>query len=252
MITEAFDDKTKAIISPDSCYGKREKICDSCIVTFSDIVVKNMMKEFNCTQIAVSTSINGDVPIFQFTYKDKEIAFYKSMMTSAGAGTCIEESHCLIGATKYIMFGSCGTLDQAITAGKLIVPTYAYRDEGFSYHYIKAEDYIQVRNAEKTAQLLDELNLPYVMGKIWTTDGIYRETRGNMEKRKSEGCIAVDMESAGVQAVCNFRKLEFYEFLISGDLLDAPDWDKRILGSDEEANHQLSSFSIALELAARL
>ncbi len=252
MITESFDDKTKAIINPDSCYGKRDKICDICIITFSNIVVGNILKEFNCTQVAAIASVNGNIPIFKFTYKGKEIAFYMTMLSSAGAGTCIEESHCLIGATKYIMFGSCGTLDQAITAGKLIVPTYAYRDEGFSYHYAKAEDYIKIRNAEKIARFFDELGLPYVMGKTWTTDGIYRETRGNMEKRKSEGCIAVDMECAGIQAVCNFRKLELYNFLISTDLLDAPDWDRRILGNNEEANHQLSNFYIALELAARL
>ena len=252
MITESFDDKTKAIINPDSCYGKQDKICDICIVTFSNIVVENILKEFSCTQIAAIVSANGNIPVFKFTYKGKEIAFYMTMISSTGAGTCIEESHCLIGATKYIMFGSCGTLDQTITAGKLIVPTHAYRDEGFSYHYAEAEDYIEIRNAEKTARIFEELDLPYVMGKIWTTDGIYRETSGNMEKRKSEGCIAVDMECAGVQAVCNFRKLEFYHFMISGDLLDAPEWDRRILGSDEEVNYQLSNFYIAIELATRI
>lgn len=46
-----------------------------------------------------------------------------------------------------------------------------------------------------------------------------------MEKRKSEGCIAVEMECAGVQAVCDFRGLELYNFLFSGDLLDAPEWE---------------------------
>lgn len=150
------------------------------------------------------------------------------------------------------MFGSCGSLEQSITAGKVIVPTHAYRDEGLSYHYAPAADYIQIKNAPKTAKLLKALTLPYVMGRTWTTDGIYRETKGNMEKRKAEGCIAVEMECAGVQAVCDFRGLELYSFLISGDLLDADEWDRRILGSDEETNHQLSNFYIALELALRI
>ena len=73
-----------------------------------------------------------------------------------------------------------------------------------------------------------------------------------MEKRKKEGCIAVEMECAGVQAVCDFRGLEYYTFLISGDLLDAKEWDRRILGNDEEINHQLKNFYIALELALRI
>lgn len=92
----------------------------------------------------------------------------------------------------------------------------------------------------------------YVKGKIWATDGAYRETEGNMEKRKKEGCIAVEMQCAGVQAVCDFRDLEYYNFLISGDLLDSQEWDRRILGNGEERNHHLESFYIALELALRV
>lgn len=252
MITETFDDRTKAIISPDSFYEKKDKICDICIVTFSNIVAENILKDFKCTQVAAISSANGNIPIFMFSYKGKEFAFYMTMMSSTGAGTCVEEAHCLIGATKFIMFGACGTLNKEITAGKLIVPTQAYRDEGFSYHYAKANDYIYVKNAVKCAEIFDELGLPYIMGRTWTTDGIYRETRGNMEKRKSEGCISVEMECAGVQAVCDFRGLDLYYFFISGDLLDAPEWDRRILGNGQERNHQLSNFYIALEIAARI
>ena len=53
-------------------------------------------------------------------------------------------------------------------------------------------------------------------------------------------------------AVCDFRGLEYYSFLFSGDLLDSKEWDKRILGDDEETKHQLSNFYIALELALRI
>ena len=59
----------------------------------------------------------------------------------------------------------------------------------------------------------------------------------------------MEMECAGVQAVCDFRGLELYTFLFSGDLLDAPEWDKRLLGGEEELDHQLKKFFIALELA---
>jgi hypothetical protein len=60
------------------------------------------------------------------------------------------------------------------------------------------------------------------------------------------------MECAGVQAACDFRALEYYNFLIGGDLLDSQEWDRRILGNDEERNHQLKNFYIALELALRV
>ena len=53
------------------------------------------------------------------------------------------------------------------------------------------KDYIQIKNAEVMENIFKALELPYVMGKVWTTDAIYREPRNLVEKRKSEGCIAL-------------------------------------------------------------
>ena len=93
------------------------------------------------------------------------------------------------------------------------------------------------------------IGIPYVLGKTWTTDAIYRETRGNFEKRKQGGCIAVEMECASVQAVCDFRGVEFYNFLKSGDLLDAPEWDPRSELGNNGSQHDPRYFMMALDLA---
>jgi uridine phosphorylase len=249
MITDTFDDSSEAVITPEKVYGKHEKVCDICIVTFSYRTVENVLKSFTCEQTASIYSVNGSTPIYLLEYKGLKIAFYMTMIGSACAGTCIEEASCLTGATKFIMYGSAGCLNKEIAAGKVMVPTAAYRDEGFSYHYAPASDYIPVRNAGKVASFLEASGIPYVMGKTWTTDGVYRETRRNMEKRRAEGCVSVEMECAGAQAVCDFRGLEYYDFLISGDLLDSEEWDRRILGTADERSHQLKNFYIALELA---
>lgn len=240
---------TEAIISPENFYGTYNTICDICIITFSRQIIEEILNQFQCTKIAEIQSANGSIPCYKLNYKGKDITFYMTMIGSASAGACIEEVRCLVGATKYIMFGSCGCLDKDITAGKIIVPTDAYRDEGLSYHYTKASDYINIKNAGFVTEFFKKSGIPHVTGKTWTTDAIYHETLGNMEKRKKEGCICVEMECAGVQAVCNFRNLEFYNFFVGGDLLDAPEWNQRILGNAEECTHQIKSFYMALELA---
>lgn len=252
MLTETFDINTEPMISPEAFYGVREKVCDICIITFSDVVVEAVRTKFACTRIADIGSVNGGRPIWLMTYKGKKIAFYMTMVSSSAAGSCLEEARCLTGAGSYIMFGSCGALDREITAGKIIVPTHAYRDEGLSYHYVPPADYITMKNAGKVSAWLEEMGIPYAEGRTWTTDAIYRETKGNMDKRKAEGCIAVEMECAGVQAVCDFRGLALYSYLISGDLLDCEEWDARILGDEEEKIHQLKNFYIALEMALKL
>ncbi len=105
-----------------------------------------------------------------------------------------------------------------------------------------------MKNAGRVSEWLEEMGLPYVSGRTWTSDAIYRETKANVDKRKAEGCIAVEMECASMQAVCDFRGLDLYYYLISGDLLDCEEWDMRILGDDEEKKHQLKNFYIALEM----
>ena len=158
-----------------------------------------------------------------------------------------------VDVNKFIMFGGAGCLDKDIARGKIMIPTEAYRDEGTSYHYAPAADYITLKNSHIVADFMKEANIPCVLGKTWTTDAIYRETRGNYEKRKQDGCIAVEMECAAVQAVCDFRGVELYNFLKSGDLLDAPKWDPRYdFGggcSQHGSQHDPRYFLMALELA---
>ncbi|HWQ58833.1 MAG TPA: nucleoside phosphorylase, partial [Clostridia bacterium] len=205
-----------------------------------------------CERVAQLGCINGLLPVYALDHKGKKIAFYMSFVGATGAGTCIEEVNCLVGTTKFVMFGSSGSLRPDIAAGKLVVPAEAYRDEGMSYHYAPPSEYIRIRNADRVADFLEGRGIPHVKGRVWTTDGVYRETAGKAAARRSEGCLAVEMECAGVQAVCDYRGWEYYDFLFAGDLLEEEGWDARILGNDEEIDHQMRYFLLALEFAATL
>ena len=252
MITQSFDPHSLPVFGPEDMYEKSGKLADVCIITFSKAVIDHALAQFDCKQEAVIVTLGGDKPIYTMDYKGQRVAFYMSPITAAGCATNLEDAILLTGARHYVLFGSCGALDSALTEGKLIVPTQSYRDEGLSYHYASPEDYISITNAPRVAAIMDELGLPYVTGRAWTTDAIYRETKNNVAKRKAEGCIAVDMECSGIQALCDFKKLQYYTFFYTGDLLDAPVWDQRILMGELERDHQLRNFVVALEIAARV
>ena len=165
------------------------------------------------------------------------------------ASTGVIEANWRTGATKFVMFGSAGALDREKTAGRYVVPTAAYRGEGMSYHYAAPADYIDVPGAETVCGVFDALGAPYVTGRVFTTDAIYRETRRQIAARRAEGCIAVEMELAGVQAVCDHHGFALYDFLMTGDVLDAPVYTPDGL---REANHSLSKLDLALEIARRV
>lgn len=245
-----FDNDTPALIRPQDFYGTHEKRCDVCVITFSHTVVEKALERFKCEQVAHIGSINGIFPIYMLEHQGRKIAFFMSTIGSTAAGTCMEEANCLIGATKFVMFGSCGALDQQTACGGLIVPTDAYRDEGFSYHYAPPSEYIPIRNAKKVSAFLTQRGVSHTLGKTWTTDAVYRETAGKTALRRAEGCVAVEMECAGAQALCDYRGWEYYDFIFAGDLLEEESWDARILGNEVEIDHQLRFFLLALELAA--
>ena len=78
------------------------------------------------------------------------------------------------------------------------------------------------------AQLfLVERSVPFTAGKIWTTDAMYRETRQKVDRRRAEGCLAVEMEAAAFFAVARFRAIRFAQLLYGGDDLSGAEWDDR-------------------------
>ncbi len=243
MITESFDNSSEPIISPMSFHGEKRNICDIAVATFSREIYSAVLEAYENEQIGEIKSVNWIRPIHLVSTDGIKFAFYLSEIGSTQAAEDVIEVNWTIGADKFIMFGSAGALDKDVTFGKYVIPTEAYRDEGMSYHYAPPADYIQVRNADRLADIFERNHFPFVRGKVWTTDALYRETREMVRRRKAEGCIAVEMELAGVQAVCDYHGFELYDFLVTGDIVDQPDYTPEGLS---EANHSLDKFEVAL------
>lgn len=244
MIIDSFDKDTEPLISLEHFYGEKKYIVERCLVIFSKSILEYLLDNFDCEEIGNIGSVNGSMPIYKSNFEGQEFAFYLSMMGSALASSSCVEVNWLTGANKFIMFGSCGSLDKEKTFGNYIVPTEAYRGEGASYYYAPPSDYIEIKNHEKVEEFFIKEKSPYTKGKVWTADVMLRETRGLVSKRKSDGCIAVEMELAGVQAACDFYGFELYNFLEAGDILNESSYEVEGLHS---ANHDLGKLYLALK-----
>ena len=249
MITDSFDNKTQPILTLKDFYGERKHLVDICLITFSKNIYDYILSAFHCEKITEIKACNGNTPIYKFSYQGRDIAFYLSPVGSTSTVHFSIEANWLTGASKFIMFGSAGSLDGEKTSNKYVIPTEAYRDEGMSYHYAPPSDYIKVKNSDRIKSLFDMWNIPNIQGRIWTTDAMLRETVGQVALRRNEGCIAVEMEVAGVQAVCDFYNFELYNFLVTGDVLCEGNYDKSQLSG---ANHNLDKLQIALKLAIHI
>ncbi len=83
-----------------------------------------------------------------------------------------------LGCRAFVAVGGAGVLVPELALGHVIVPTAAIRDEGTSYHYRPPGREVAA-DRDAVAAIIATLvrhKVPYVTGKTWTTDALYRET----------------------------------------------------------------------------
>lgn len=227
---EKFDSSRTAFINPGDTVKPIDDFPKICISTFSNDMIEKYAAGDGVEIIAHLYAATGPTPVYKACYGGEDIAFY---LSKVGGPACVAgfEEIVAMGAQKFVLFGCCGILDDSAVDGKLIVPTSAVRDEGTSYHYAPPSPELDA-DPKLTGILtscLDKLGCPYVTGKIWTTDAIYRETPDRIAERKKEGCIGVEMEYASMLAAAQFRNIPFIQFLYGADNLDCTSWDPRDL-----------------------
>lgn len=251
-ILNEFDHNKTAVINPQDIIAHVEGFPKVCIGAFSKPIVDKLAVLDGAEKISEIATANGVNPVYKICYKDTEIAFF---MAPVGAALCVAEMEELIakGVSKFVYMGSCGVLDSSIADGHIIVPTSAMRDEGTSYHYCPPSEEISLSEdcIKSVVDTLEDLKLPYVKGKVWTTDAFYRETPDKIMRRQASGCIAVEMECSALTAAAQFREVLFAQFLYAADNLDSEQWEARGL-SDQGLFHSDKYVTAAFEIAVKL
>ncbi len=222
-----FDPTLEAIIEPRKVI-KPIAIPEYCVLCFFNDVLTKVCRDGGRRVIAELGSEMGKNPIYELEFEGQSIAVVHPGVGAPLAVGFVEELIAL-GCRKFIACGGAGVLNSELTVGHVVVPTSAVRDEGTSYHYLPPEQEAVPSAAGVAAieSVLEKHHVPYVLGKTWTTDGLYRETRLRMEKRKAAGCLTVEMESSAFFAVAQFRGVEFAQILYGGDDLSGDLWDHR-------------------------
>lgn len=248
-LLQTFDGETPEILKPSAFTPYDPSFPEMVLVMFRRKTLDCLLEQVDA-EVVCHVNAGVLLPVYRFAYRGKPMAAYLTVLGGPATVGLLEEIIAR-GARKIVLFGSCGVLDGSMAAGHLIVPTAAYRDEGTSYHYAPAGDWMDVPTAPELCRIFDALHLPYVCGKTWTTDAFYRETQRNMAARKQDGCITVEMECASVMAMSQFRGVDAYQFLYAEDSLDGAEWDARTMGCVPQSATE-RYVRIALETAVRV
>ena len=240
MILSNFDDAKKAIINPEDLVAAIPDFPEIVVSCFARATFKRMLKRYKYRLLTKTSVANLDIPIYELDYHGRKLAVLEDLVA--------------MGMKKLILFGTCGILEEQVKETSIIVPTIAVRDEGTSFHYAPAQNEISVndRTLAKFLTYLQAENISFSKGKVWTTDGIYRETITKMKARTQEGCLAVDMECSAVAAWGQFREIAVCQFFYAADHLSEERWHPRSLGNEADLDEKDKIAEIALNFSTYL
>ena len=250
MLLTEFDANRQAIINPEALHEPLEGFPKIAVSCFSRLTFQRMLEMFPHELIYETSMANVAIPIYKLVIDDNELAIFNAPV---GASACVGilEDIFVLGADKLVLFGTCGVLDEDIKETSIIIPRHALRDEGTSFHYVEASDEIAVNVGvlDHFRSYLNERQISHKEGKVWTTDGIYRETNGKLKARKSAGAICVDMECSAVAALAKFRGVDICHFFYAADHLSEGNWDARNLMNHMDLDEKDKVALLALEFA---
>lgn len=234
-----FDSTPEAFIEPSRVIRARD-LPEHCVICFFREVIEKVVAEHAAKIVVENGWEDGPHPVYEISYRNQRLAFFHPGVGGPIAAGLLEES-IAFGCRKFMACGGCGVLEKEIAVGHIIVVSGAIRDEGVSYHYLPPGREVIANplavNALENALILQ--GIPYRVGKTWTTDAPYRETVKKIENRRADGCLTVEMESASMIAVAQFRNAIFGQALYGGDDLSGIEWDNRQWQSRSEIRESL-------------
>ena len=113
-----------------------------------------------------------------------------------------------VGCELLISITSSGQIQAAENPPYFVLIERALRDEGTSHHYRPPGRYADADNEliERVEEHCEGVSRPVYTGSTWTTDAPFRETEAAIERARSEGILAVEMEAAALYTFASVRE----------------------------------------------
>jgi uridine phosphorylase len=115
---------------------------------------------------------------------------------------------CAAGAESLIRIGSCGSLQEHVKIGDLVIVTGAIRGEGTTSYYVP-KNFSTVANPEIVGALktaADSLSVRYHLGWIFTTDALFQETPELIQELNEQKVTSIDMVTSTFLTIAQLRK----------------------------------------------
>jgi uridine phosphorylase len=159
-------------------------------------------------------------------FDDLEVGVCRFWIGAPATAFTMEEA-IVCGARTIFEVGVSGGIQSYLQPSDIVVITGAIRDEGTSHHYFPPEVKVESDSLlrDKLIERLKGKGIRHFVGPVWSTDGVYRETRGKLRKFRNSGVLAVDMETSAVFAIAKYRNVRAASAQVISDVLTENGWE---------------------------
>lgn len=157
-----------------------------------------------------------------------------------------------LGARRVLALGWCGSVAPGVRIGDLILPTRALPGDGTSPHYCRENAAITPGQGlyDLLATRLQEVEVPWQTGPIWSTDAFFRETKSLIQSCQAQGVLGIDLELAALFAVGRFRDIAVAALLVVSDEIFSNTWHAA-RGSQAFRRARQTALRLVLDVAAQ-
>ena len=246
-----FDDDTEALINPSNI--RLPNFPEHCVISFYQKATEKLFSDGKIVRLNHTASgETGELLLYRIDIGNIPVTICYPPGIGGPLAAAVLESLIGFGAKKVIVCGHGGVLRKDILRDSVMIVKSAIRQEGLSYQYIKPSKEI-VADHDLVLEVEQELKkhgMSPMIGKTWTIDSMYRETKKLIEKRKKEGAITVEMECASLLAVAKFRKIKLCQLVCAGDDVSGEVWDPRYVEDKMSIREKL--IILSAEVCSRL
>ena len=198
------------------------------ILCFFNELIERLVREGHLREVHSLRSEIGRNPVYLLSLDEGDVLVVHPGVGAPLAAGFMEETVAL-GVTTVVACGGAGALRKEHDLGRVMVVDSSVRDEGTSFHYAPPSRVITAHpeSVRCVSESLEAQGIPHFVGRSWTTDALFRETRSRVQRRVAENCEMVEMEASALFAVAAYRHINFAHILYAGDMVASEEWDSR-------------------------
>lgn len=161
-----------------------------------------------------------------YALENRDLCYVTNFGTGAPGMTMALEVLIALGVKEFVFIGLAGSLQEEVQPADIVLCTEALCDDGTSPCYTPAETSAPSKTLlAKLAKQLKADGKNFHLGRNWTTDAIFRETKEEVKHYRQKDVLTVEMETAAFYAVCAKRKAKGAAAFAVSDMLGNLKWE---------------------------